>query len=225
MPGLSYRSAGIDDLDFVATAIVQAERQFTDRTIYERVFGLSTEELAGVVKEMLAEDIPGSELCCSSFLLAVVGETPVGGLATWIEARGNLPSNLIRTNLLSHVLGGERWRQAQHRLALLSEIDIKRDPGTMQMEDTYVLPSYRGRGIWNAMVEHVMARCRVDHPEVEKVQTISVVENKVSNDNLLKSGFVVVKQTHSDNPEIKSLFPGTGRFLWERDLSPPPPPR
>jgi GNAT superfamily N-acetyltransferase len=219
MPGLSYRGAGLEDIDFVATAIIQAERSYTDRTIYERVFGIPGAELVGFVKDMLSEDIPGSELCCSSWVLAMAGGTTVGGIATWIEASGNLPSNLIHANLLAHALGQERWKQAQRDLAVLSEIDIKREPATMQIEGGYVVPSYRGRGIWNATMEHAISRCRVDHPEVEKVQMISVAENKAAYDTFSKSGFVVAKRTHSDNPEVESLFPGTGRVLWERALS------
>lgn len=82
----------------------------------------------------------------------------------------------------------------------------------------YVVPSHRGKRVFTAVVEHALARCRADHPEVGKAQMISVAENTAAADAFSKSGFTVAQRTHSGNPEIASLFPGTGRLLWERPL-------
>lgn len=218
MKELSHRRGGIADLDFVAKAIIEAERSWTDRTIYERIFGIRADELPDMLKSLLTEEIPGSELCCDSFMLAVDGDAPVGCIATWIEADGTLPSNLVRTNLITYAIGAERWKQAQPRLAMLHEIDIKREPGTLQIEAVYTAPSHRGRGITRFIIEHAIDSCRGEHPNVAKAQILAVAGNDASAKAFSKSGFVISQQTHSDNPEIKELFPGTGRVLWEKRI-------
>jgi hypothetical protein len=218
MKELAHRRAGIADLEFVTTAIIEAERSWTDRTIYERIFGITADELPDMLKSLLSEEIPGSELCCDSFVLAVDGDRPVGCIATWIEADGTLPSSLVRTNLISYAIGAERWKQAQPRLALLHEIDIKREPGSMQIEAVYTAPSHRGRGITSSNIDYAIDSCRGEHPNVAKAQILAVAGNDASAKAFSKSGFVITKQTHSDNPEIRELFPGPGRVLWEKSI-------
>lgn len=213
-----FRLAEPDDLDFATAALIEAERSGADSTMYERALAVLPTELAPLLRALIAEDIPGSELCLSSFLLALDAGAPVGCIATWIEADGNAPSRIVRTNMLAYALGAERWRQAQPQLARLSAIDIPREPGTLQIEAVYTAPSHRGRGVIRAVIEDAIERCRAEHPTVRKAQILSVVANEPSARAFAKSGFTATRRTHSDDPAVTALFPGTGRILWEREL-------
>jgi len=214
----SYRRATLADIEFIVAAIIEAERSGGGFTAYERMFDILPDELPATLRTLLEEDMPGSELCCDNFLLAIDGTDPVGCLATWIEAEGASPSHIIRANMLAYVLGAERWSLARQRLAVIHEIDIPRESGTMQIEAVYVRPSYRGRRIVAGLVNEAIARCRIDHPGVRKAQILSVVENETSSKAFLNAGFSIVKQTRATNPAVSSLFPGTGRVLWEKVL-------
>ncbi len=218
MSGLVFRRATLADLDFVATAIIEAERSGTGHTVYERVFDLPPDALRALVESLLREEIPGSELCCDNFVLALADGAPVGGIATWIEAQGNPPSSIVRANMLAWALGAERWRAAQSRLQLLAAVDVPRAAGALQVESVYVVPSHRGGGVTRAIIEHAIAECRAAQPEVEKAQILSVVENEPSRRAFSRAGFTIARRIQSESPELAALFPGTGRLLWERSI-------
>ncbi len=216
MDELSYRQATLADIDFCTAAILEAERSGSPHTVYEKVFDLDRAALSSTVNAMLGEDVPGSELCCESFTIALSDGNQIGCVAAWIENLGNPPSNLIRATLLSHVLGAERWVKAQPRLKLLSEIELKREPGTLQIEAVFVGTHARGKRVTARTIEHVLARCRVDYPQVRQAQIQSVLENERSTRAFSNAGFAIAQRTHSDNAALRALFPGSGRLLWQR---------
>ncbi len=211
----TYRRATRDDLEFITTTIVEADKSGTPATLYERVFDLTPDELRQTLGDILKEEISGCELCCESFWLAVDEGSPVGGLATWVEGRSGLSSNAIRASLLSSVLGATRWNLAESRLRALAPIDIRRSSGAFQIESVYVIPAYRGRGVVGDLLAHTLAH--VD-PGVERAQVLVASGNTPSQRAFSKAGFQVLKRTETSDPSIKALFPGSGRVLFERTI-------
>ena len=63
------RQAEISDIDFIIEAILEADRSDTDRISYCTIFNLSRVEFRKILREILIEDIQGSELCLSDFLV------------------------------------------------------------------------------------------------------------------------------------------------------------
>ena len=220
MSELSYRRATASHLDFLAAAILEAERSGTAHTVYERLFDLTADELVSALKSMLGEEIPGSELCCASFLLALTEPdgVPAGCIATWIEAEEGPASNLVRAGLLLHTLGADRWAAARPRLELLGEIDIPRAAGALQIEAVYVAEAHRGEGLTRDLIERALAETRAAKPHVRKAQILSVAENESSLRAFSRAGFAVTRRTRSSSPALRALFPGAGRLLWERAL-------
>jgi GNAT superfamily N-acetyltransferase len=218
MGELSHVRGTIADLDFVTTAIVAAERSGTSYTLYERLFELTPDELVDTLRSMLREDIPGSELCCESFVLALVDGIPVGCIAAWIEAEDGPASHIVRANLISHTLGQERWMAARHRLELVAEIDLPREPGALQIEAVYVTEAHRGKGIPGQLIQRALAETRAQKPHVRKAQILSVPGNERSFRAFSRAGFAVAQRTHSDAPAVAALLPGAGRILWEKVL-------
>jgi hypothetical protein len=218
MSELSYRRATIEDIALVTAAVVDAERSGTPRSLHERVFDLGQGELEALVDAMLREEVPGSELCCESFLLAVDGGEPVGAIATWIEEEDGPPSSFVRATLLGHAVGAERWAAARAKLAPLAAIDIPREPGTLQIEAVYVPAAHRGRRVVPRLIEHALGAYAASHPGVRKAQIQSALGNEPSRRAFLHAGFSIARETRTDRPEILAVFPGTGRILWERAL-------
>jgi GNAT superfamily N-acetyltransferase len=214
---LSMRPGGPDDIDFAVTAIIEAERSGCGATVYERVFGLSASELRSLVRRMVEQGLEGSELCCSSFWLAVDGGAPVAGLATWIEAHEGPGSALLRAAALAHALGNARWQAAAPRLRALHAVDVAREPGTLQIESVYTVPAHRGRGVAGGLIERAIAGRRATHAQVTRCQILSVVENRASARAFARAGFREVRRVTSGSPDVQALFPGSGRILWERE--------
>ena len=209
MSGLSFRKASLADIDFVARAIAEAERSGTPRALYERVFDLSAAQFEAILKAMLNEELPGSELGCDQFWLATDGSAVAGGLAAWIE--GAPASGFVRANSWAHALGAERWAAAAPRLRRLREVDLPREAGALQIEAVYVAPEYRGRKIVAALIEAAWAALPAN-----KAQILSMIENEASARAFRGAGFDVVKRSQTVNEELLAILPGSGRLLWER---------
>jgi hypothetical protein len=218
MHDLGYRRATLKDREFVVQAILDAERSGAQATVYEALFGVDAEQLAQALRTILDEEIPGSELCCDNFWLALEERNPIGCLATWIEARTTPPSSIIRANALSYAFGSERWIRAQPRLRLLGTVDLKREPGALQIEAVYAAPSHRGKGVVGGLLAHALEACRSETPDVRKAQILSVIENQSSARAFSKAGFGISARSQSNDPELTGFFPGTGRLLWEKNL-------
>lgn len=201
----------------MVTAILEAERSGSDATVYERVFDLSPAEVRALVREMVEQDLEGSELSCASFWLAVDDDgSPVAGTAAWIEADDAPGSAMLRASALGHLLGRDRWQAATPRLRALGAVDIPRQPGTLQIESAYALPGLRGRGVMTDVFERAIAHCRETRADVTRCQILSVVENDASARLFLRTGFHEVRRATTEAPEVRALFPGSGRILWER---------
>ena len=219
MSDFNYRRGTGEDLDFLTGAILDAERSGAAHTLYERLFELTEAEVADAIRSMLAEEIPGSELCCESFLLAVEESgAPVGCIATWIEGEEGPPSNLVRANLLLHTLGADRWSAARPRIELLREIDVEREAGALQIEAVHVAEAHRGKGLTRDLIERALAATRAEKVSVHRAQILSIAENESSRRAFTRAGFTITRQTHSESPGLRALFPGAGRLLWERAL-------
>jgi GNAT superfamily N-acetyltransferase len=214
----TYQRGTLGDVDFLVPAIIAAERSGGPRSLYERVFDLDEAALAGILRAVLSEEVPGSELCCESFWIASEGGERAGCIATWVEGKGAGTSAFVRAALLSHALGAERWKSAAERLRLLSIVELPRAAGAMQIEAVYVAPAHRGSGIAAALIAHAIAAAREEAPAPERAQILSVVGNTSSARAFEKAGFQVARRAESDDPRIAALLPGGGRLLWERSL-------
>lgn len=203
-----------EDIPFVARAIVDAERSGQASSVYARLFDLGPEEEVALIERILGEGLTGCELSCEQVTLALVDGEPVGSIGAWVEADGAPPSHLVRANLLAWALGAERWQRARPRLRLLSQIDIERAPGALQIESVYVAPSHRGHGIAAATIASALA----EHAGRGKAQILSLVENTASARAFTRAGFAVARTTSSTDAALLSFFPGSGRVLWEKAL-------
>jgi hypothetical protein len=215
---ITYRKADIRDIDFIIDCITEAEKSGTAIIANAEIFGYSETEYRQVLRKILEEDVPGSEYCCDSFFLALDTEQPVGGFAMWLEGEGSQSSNMLKASLLSFIVGVDKWKKAQPVLSLISSVMIPRSPNTFQIDAGYVIPPYRGMRI-SPMMNHFAIRYYMKkYPEILKIQTSCIIENEKSIKTLQHAGFVITKQSHSDNPEIKNYIPGTGFCQLEMEV-------
>ena len=77
-----------------------------------------------MLREVLAEDITGQELCVSGFLVAEMSGQLAGAVCSWVEGTKGKASTIIKGNVLLHFLGRERIAAAAAKLKLMEELTL-----------------------------------------------------------------------------------------------------
>ena len=220
-PEISIRPGTIDDIDFIIACIIEAERAGTQISSYEKIFSISEEELRKILKDILSEEIPGREMCCDNYFLAFDRNLPVGGVGAWIEGSGTQGSNTVRANMFSYFLGPEKWKNSQQNLKLVSQYEIPRVPGTLQFEDAYVVPGYRGYRVIEKVFAHGIREFAKKNPAMKLVQGFTLAGNIQSLISMMKMKWKQSRKVMFDNGDLLNLLPGKGKIQWELDLNDP----
>jgi len=219
---MTIRAATAADLETIVDAIVDAERSGTDQSVYERLFDLSAAEFRDLLRRVLElgddDDPGGHELSWRSFVVLEEEGVVLGACAAWVEAADGLPSALVKAQLLAHALGAERFRAAAPRLRALATLDLPRTASRIEIESIHVPAATRRRGLGRRLVEGAIAAVARAHPDADTVEILSA-EGNLSSTRLFESlGFRVAGRREATTPELRALFPGTARLLWERGV-------
>jgi GNAT superfamily N-acetyltransferase len=151
-------SAQTHHLPFVVEAMLAAERVPRGMTMYEAIFGVSSDELRTFLAETLSYDAPGRPLSLGSFRLLAVDNAPVACCASWVEPRDGTASGAWVAMALSRHLGIGRFRARAREIRLLSEMAPRRSPGTLQLESFFVQPEFRGRRLTEQLIGHCLTQ-------------------------------------------------------------------
>lgn len=217
--GVVLRRAVPADRDFLIEAIVEAERGGAERISYCEIFSLTEGELRSLLAAILEEDFEGQELCISGFLVAEVDGVQAGAACAWIEGESDLPSTLIKANLLHHFLDAGKLERARPWFDRLEALAIARESGAAQLESIYVRPPHRGRGITGRMLDAQLSQLCARAAGVTKSQIILVQENDSAWRAYQKLGFRVAAERRSDDPMLRAIVPGGVKLLMEKTLS------
>jgi len=215
--GLAVSFALKEDIDFVVEGIMNSDKSGTKNNSYSQLFDLSEDELKGILIDILNEDIPNSEFNLSSYLILKENDNPMGVLAMWNEGVGHLSNIQIKSNVLSYYIGRDKWAKAISKLQAVSEIEIKREPNTLQIESVYIRNEYRGRKLLKKIINFGQEYFSFQNEIIpDKMQVISLIENKIAHKAFINLGFQERYKTISRNDEILSFYPGKGKVLFEK---------
>lgn len=212
------RQAELNDIDFIIEAIIEADRSETERISYCNIFNLSTAELKVILKNVLLENIEGSEFCLSHFKVALVEGVHAGACCSWIEASDGNPSYLIKFSLLSQYLSEENIEHSKKIAPIIKGLHTDREIATLQIESVYVHPSFRGFGIGVKIINEHFNQSKLVHPELEKAQLIVTYDNNSALSAYKKLGFSVIKKFFVDDEKILTILPSNCLVLMERSL-------
>jgi ribosomal protein S18 acetylase RimI-like enzyme len=218
MLSATFRPASEADVPFLVDCILLAEGAGAGPIAYQQLFGLDDHALRALLTDICEVELMGCELCYPNFYVAEVAGQPAAATAAWIESLDGIPSGTLKAQLLAQVLGAERFLAARPMLELLSTIDIPRTPGALQLDAIAVLDAYRGKGLLQHLLSHIEADFSARQPAPEHVQILLMRENLRALSAYEKAGYRVVTETHSDDPIIPTLVPGTGRLLLTKAL-------
>lgn len=212
------RRATSDDIDFLAETIVEAEKSGTDNFGFAKLFELSEDEMRDCIKAMLDEEIEGCELSISSFLVAEHKGRVVSAFAGWIEGvnEDELPSAILKSNLVGYCLPVENVKRSQSKADIVRPLQIERDEGTYQLEYSYTLPDYRGKGILGAIMD--AHEKEAVSKGVCRMQVHVFDNNPVAIKAYEKMGFKEAKRYESNHPETSLYFPSNVELLMEKVL-------
>ncbi len=219
---LSFRQATIEDVPFIIECLLASEASGTEIISYQRIFGFSDVELRDFFLQLAQEEMPGNAFSYVNYWIAEALEskkhTPVAGLAAWVEAEDEMLSNTQKAQALAYFLGIARWRAAADKMQKAASIDIARTAGTLQLDSIAVRPSYRGQGVLGHLITYVLQWYKTHKPHVTQAEIILMDDNVPARRAYEKAGFALLGATHSDDPMVPALLPGSGRLLMQRAL-------
>ena len=212
------RRATIDDIDFLVDTIVEAEKSGTDNFGLAKLFEISEEEMREYIKAMLDEEIDGCEFSVSSFIVAEANGEVVAAFAGWIEGQNEdeLPSAILKSNLVGYCLPVEKVKNSQSKSDIVRPLQIEREEGTYQLEYSYTIPAYRGKGILGRIIE-AHEQDAVSN-SVKKIQVHVFSNNPSAIKSYEKRGFKVVRRYESAHPDTRLFFPSNIELLMGKEL-------
>lgn len=215
---MNFVPATEKDIDFIAHAVFAAVKSGTDILTYSTLFEKTEDDLLPLFKAMLEEDIEGQELWLSGFLLAEEYDgTPAATCCAWIEGvEGS--SSMLTAQLLSFTMGTETYKKALEKHEVIESMRIDREEGALQIEHVYTDPNYRGKGLAAQVIEKQIELYKNKHPYLQKAQIILFKTNQNALSAYTKMGFEVVKEQHSQHPQVLTYFPANTRVLMEKGI-------
>jgi len=213
------RKATLDDVEFVATVIIEAEKSMTNNFGLANFFELSEEDIRKYIIQILEEEVDGCEFSLSSFFVAEYDGEPVSALGGWLEGYyDDMPSALLKANLVGYVFPKENVLKTREKADIVKALQIERERGTYQLEYSYTRDDHRGhRLIQRLMMAHLAYAKELD-PNVKKAQ-LHVFEN---NPTIIKvherSGYHMAKRYVSNNPLVLGYYPYNVELLMEKEL-------
>lgn len=215
---LIIRPATLEDIEFIVTTIIEAEKSSTDKIGPANYFELTEDDYRKYLMQMLEEGIDGCELSINSFVVAEYEGTVVAARGGWLEGDNeyHVSSSLLKSNLFAFILPKENLLKGQSKYDIVKDIMIERDMGVYQFENSYTKPDFRGY--------HIMAYLdnwhikRAIEKGAKKVQVVVCEGNEKALKARQRTGFHTVKKYTSHHPFIRDYYPDDTLLLMERDL-------
>ncbi len=219
MDDYCIRKVTPDDFPFLADMSIGAEKGNSEKLSFATLFNLEENSVKDLIISMLEMNIDGCEFSPSSYLVADYKGVPVAAVAAWIECyNGNLPSKIIKSNLLSFLLEKKHIQSLISKSHIIIDFVIERESMALQFEYFYVAEEHRGRGLSSRLMNDHLANAFSVCPELIKAQ-LQVYENNLPAIKVYeKYGFRKVRSCISGNPEIFDYLPYNEKILMEKDL-------
>ena len=212
---IEFRRATETDIDFVVQAIIEAEKSGTDRLSYATMFRLGEPEVEEILRNCVMEDIPGQELCLSGFMVALIDGVRSGAVCSWIEGADDIPSSILKANILFHFLDSDRLLNAAENNLLLEQINIPRETGALQIEAVYVSDKFRGLGIASKLILKQIEETIGNGHNVTKIQIQLAATNRAALHSYERLGFKTTVSRKCSDARILKLLPSDTKIMME----------
>lgn len=211
------RRATVTDVPFLVEAVLAAEKSGTDRAPIARLFGLQEDEVRALLKRMFEEEIDGCEFSVTSSLIAEVDGRPAAAVAGWIEGANedDMPSQMLRTNLIGFTFPPHAMAAMRAQGPAVASLSIPRKKDSLQIENVYVDPLFRNKGLAAMLINAHMQRV----PPQTILAQVQVFAHNIRAVRLYASlGFRVQGKFLTEHPLANALLPYPEKLLMERPL-------
>ncbi len=217
MSDFIIRAATVNDAPFLAETIIEAEKSGTDKLSYSTIFGLSEEDVRKYLIEILEEEIDGCELSVSSFIVAESNGRVAAALSAWVEGTEDVPSTLIKGNLLNYTLPKECIERAMSLNKMIRELHVEYLPKTIQIGAGYVAKEFRGNRLLGILNKEIITRLLNENTDVNSVWAQIFSCNVPSLKTYEKAGFKVVGTKESTKTEIENYLPSNKKYILTKN--------
>ena len=213
-----FRNATFDDIDFLVTTIIEAEKSSTNNIGLAKYLDVTEEELRFYLRNILEEGVDGCEFSVSSFIVAEYEGEVVSSQGGWLEGHNEdgQPSSVLKSNLISYCFPREKILSAQKKWEIVKDIQIEREWGAYQREYAFTRPEHRGHHIVPRITELHIRRAK--ELGAKKIQGHVFANNFLSLRTYERSGFNIVKRYTSLHPLTKEYYPDNTILLLEKNL-------
>lgn len=213
---ITIRQADICDIPFLVDTIIEAEKSGTDRIGLCTLFDITEQQARDYLAAILEEEIDGCEFSVSSFLLAFVDGNFASAVGGWIEGlnEDNLPSGILKANLLGYHLPAEKLQMMRDNSAIIEGIQIDRKLLSYQIEYVYSKEEYRGMGLVKKLLEQHVKRakgCSEMFVQVFENNTSAILAYK-------KMGFELYQVYKSSDNRTIMYLPDNNKLLMLKKL-------
>lgn len=212
------RQATLQDVEFIATTIIEAEKSSTDKIGPANYFEIPESDYRKYIIQMLEEEIDGCEISISSFVVAEYDGKVVAAQSGWLEGdnEDHAPSAILKSNLFAFTLPKENLLKGHDKVDIVKDIIVEREMGTYQFENSYTAPEFRGHHIISILDEYQAKKAK--EKGASKVQVTVCKGNDKALKARIRSGFHVVRSYTSKHPLIWDYYPDDTLLLLEYEL-------
>jgi ribosomal protein S18 acetylase RimI-like enzyme len=216
---MQIRKATLRDSDFLAEAIIGAEKGNSSVVSFCTLFDLSEEEVKKLLVKMLEEEIEGCELSLGSFLLADDGKGPVAAVAGWIEnVDGASPSAMLKSNLILYSFPKNSMALLKERSEAISGILIPREPLSLQIEYVYVSAEYRGKHLAEMLIRKHENNAMQQTPAAAIAQVQVFANNHSALKLYERIGYEVASNYRALDRRALNFLPNNEKLLMQKNL-------
>lgn len=218
MSTINIRNAMVSDIPFLVETIIEAEKSGTDKLSYSTVFELTQKESEKYIADMLNEDIDGCELSISSFLIAEKEGQVAAAIAAWIEAEEEIPSTVLKGNLLNYVLPKWNIERGTALNPLFRDLHIEYVSGTLQLGLVYVASAFRGQKLVSLLINEKIRQVRNSRPDITEMHVQVFGNNLPAIKAYAKEGFKTVIRKKSFDASVTKYLPSDEKILMVKEL-------
>jgi len=213
MKPYKIREARTGDVDFIVTAIIEAEKSGSDTLSYSTVFDIPENEVRKIIRSMLLEEIDGCEFSLSSYLVAETDNELVGAIGAWVE-KSDAPSKTIKSNLLGYYLPKTSLVYASRNSGITSELIIENVKNALSFVIVYIAPGHRGKGLFSLLADEHIKR----NKGIEELSIQVMANNRFAIKSYERYGFTTVQVKTCHDPGILNFLPYHEKVLMKKSL-------
>lgn len=204
---VKFRPATVDDVDFIITTIIEAEKSGETTISSCKIFQFTEEEYRTHLQDILLKELVDYEYSLSGFLVAEYQNEVIGALGSWVEEENDVPSFMIKANEVIPLIHPDKKNEVMQALHLIKGFNIKRQTHFIQLEYAFVSEEYRRRKVFTNLIKRSIAKHAKRGVPFQGVQAILLKMNFKSYNAFKNLSFKISEEKKAQNEQTLEFYP------------------